>query len=259
MEAFSPPPPPRKRARAPQALARPSKDPQASSRKSLTRRAMLALLPLPLLPTSAHGVTEPSAPYDAYARTYDALDGSNMLTRFLGFDSLRDELLTHATGTVVELGIGTGVNLSRYPGAVTSLTGVDTSADMLRIAVSRKGSVGFPVQFVQSSAEATGLPGGQFDTVVDTFSLCVYDQPEAALREMRRLVRPGGSVLLLEHTAAEGIVGAYQDATAGVVKSLSKGCAPNQRVQKMVVEAGFRIVEEINTLGGSIVAMRLVY
>mmetsp|Transcript_28293 Transcript_28293/g.90496 ORF Transcript_28293/g.90496 Transcript_28293/m.90496 type:complete len:144 (-) Transcript_28293:1645-2076(-) len=106
-----------------------------------------------------------------------------------------------------------------------------------RVAAGEAG--GMDVRLRVADATRTGYPSDAFDSVVDTFSMCVFDDPVAVLREMKRVVRPGGKVVLLEHSRSDnGLLGAYQDVTAEPVKAMGKGCSWNQDVVRLAAEAG---------------------
>jgi len=108
----------------------------------------------------------------------------------------------------------------------------------------------------QASVQNLPFEDSSFDSVVDTFSLCVYPDPLAALREMRRVVKPGGRVFLLEHNRSPNpLLGAYQDVTAGPVAAMSKGCVYNQDVRRLAESAGLEVVRVTPALGGLIQAV----
>jgi methyltransferase OMS1, mitochondrial len=256
--------------------------------------------------------------YDRYASYYDDLDGGAFASETLGLEKSRRDLLARASGDVLELGVGTGLNLPGYDlrpgGAVRSLTAVDISGGMLAQAKSRADTLGFrvrtnsefeasrradaeaaatamamnamqagalveatpeaveaavaaardaasraeeeakqppPVRFVVADVEKLPFDDASFDCVVDTFSLCVFNEPNRALAELARVLKPGGMALLVEHSKAPGFLGAYQDLTAGPVKSLAKGCAWNQDVVGLVeATPGLRVVETTPSLFG---------
>lgn len=256
--------------------------------------------------------------YDRYASYYDDLDGGAFASETLGLEKSRRDLLARASGDVLELGVGTGLNLPGYDlrpgGAVRSLTAVDISGGMLAQAKSRADTLGFrvrtdaefeasrradaeaaatamamnamqagalveatpeaveaavaaardaasraeeeakqppPVRFVVADVEKLPFDDASFDCVVDTFSLCVFNEPNRALVELARVLKPGGMALLVEHSKAPGFLGAYQDAVAGPVKSLAKGCAWNQDVVGLVeATPGLRVVETTPSLFG---------
>lgn len=201
------------------------------------------------------------ADYDRHAAWYELLDGSTALTRALGFNTMRANLLSQAQGTVVELGAGTGLNLDFYPQAVTDVTAVDESELMLQHAKARAthGVVRIPnFNAIIADAAATGLPSAAFDTVVTTFALCVVTDTAAVAREMRRLVRPHGSALVLDYSRSPlPIVAAYQDITAATVSRWSKGCVPNVNLPVLLSDAGFKIVSTTSAFAGTVVALRL--
>ncbi len=106
-------------------------------------------------------------------------------------------------GRVVEFGVGTGLNLPYYPPG-TEVTGIDLSSGMLERARRRVSELGriSTTTLVQGNVEATGLESGAYDAVVSTYTLCNVDSPDAALREARRLLRPEGVLVLVEHTGS---------------------------------------------------------
>lgn len=253
LHAFTTPPPPSSPSQSSPAIQ------SVSTCSAFSRRAFLALVSFSLCPSVALATTTVPL-YDEYADKYDLLDGSNKLTTLLGLPALRRRLISRATGNVLELGHGTGLNQSYFSPA-TKLTALDQSGGMLKQARRRAANSSHlpPITFVQADAANTGLPTACFDTVVDTFCLCVYSDPQAVLREIRRVLRPGGTVLLLEHTASNNaILAAYQDVTAAPTRMLSKGCLPNQRVRSMVEAAGFSVVSEQRAFAGTIVALELM-
>jgi len=168
-------------------------------------------------------------------------------------------MVKQARGEVLECGVGTGLNLPLYDATkVQSLVAIDLSQGMLDQAVDRARPL--PISPVlslqQATVEALPFEASSFDSVVDTFSLCVYPDPLAALREMRRVVRPGGRVLLLEHNRSPNpLLGAYQDLTAQPVAAMSKGCVYNQDVRQLAERAGLEIVQMTPALGGLIQAV----
>ncbi|GIL53723.1 hypothetical protein Vafri_9171, partial [Volvox africanus] len=239
--------------------------------------------------------------YDKYSSKYDELDGGSA-AEALGFPQLRRKLLDQARGDVLEVAVGTGLNLPyyRWVGAVTStpsqqqeqaniptapspssgsplmgsggavagggvsgvasLTTVDLSPGMLRQARMRVAETpalaDLPISFRQADVAALPFPDSSFDSVVDTFSLCVFPDPQAALNEMARVVRPvaeGGRVLLLEHCRSDNpLLAAYQDVTAGPVAALGKGCVWNQDVEAMATVAGLRAVGGERAAAGTV-------
>lgn len=113
----------------------------------------------------------------------------------------RDWVARRAEGEVLEVGIGTGRNLGRYPPGV-ALTGVDLSPAMLALARDRAAALGVHVRLVEGDAQALDLPAAAFDTVVATLALCAVPDDRRAVAELVRVLRPGGRLLLLDHVVA---------------------------------------------------------
>lgn len=133
--------------------------------------------------------------YDAFARWYDPTEA---VGEVLGLSRLRRRLLAGARGRVLEVGIGTGRNLPYYP-RECEITGVDLSPEMLARAAARARKLGLTVDLRVMDAEALEFPDASFDTVVDALAICTYPDPRQALREMARVCKSDGRILLLEH------------------------------------------------------------
>jgi ubiquinone/menaquinone biosynthesis C-methylase UbiE len=136
--------------------------------------------------------------WDAYAHRYDREIGFWERTWFRGG---REWVCSRARGEVLEVAVGTGRNLPRYPPGVT-LTGVDLSPAMLDIARGRAAALGRDVDLREADAQRLPLPDRSFDTVVCTLSLCAVTDHRAAIAEMFRVLRPDGRLLLLDHVAS---------------------------------------------------------
>ena len=193
--------------------------------------------------------------YDEYAARYDALDGG-AVAEAVGVPALRKAAIKQCAGDVLEVGVGTGLNLPFYDGRrVQSLTGVDLSRGMLaQAAESARGLAIRDVALQQMDVARLSFDDDSFDCVLDTFSLCVFPAPLAALREMRRVCRPQGRLLLVEHQRSEqGALAAYQDATAPVLARFGgKGCVWNQDVDALARDAGLRLLGKEPALLGTV-------
>jgi ubiquinone/menaquinone biosynthesis C-methylase UbiE len=121
------------------------------------------------------------------------------------FGDSRQWVCSQATGQVLEVAIGTGLNLPLYPDTVT-LTGIDLSQAMLDIAAGRARQLGRTVTLQQANAHHLPFDDTSFDTVVCTFGLCAIPDAEAAVAEMRRVLRPGGLLLLADHVASTSYI-----------------------------------------------------
>ncbi|QGK69142.1 methyltransferase domain-containing protein [Allosaccharopolyspora coralli] len=145
--------------------------------------------------------------WDKSAPSYDRTMG--VCERLLLWDS-RDWVCSRASGEVLEVAIGTGLNLAFYPGEI-ALTGIEWSPAMLSRARQRSGELGRETTLLEGDARSLPFPAESFDTVVCTFSLCaIPDQPQA-VAEMVRVVRPGGRLLLADHIGSSSrLVRAFQ-------------------------------------------------
>lgn len=206
-----------------------------------------------LAATVAEAITpeEASSRYDKYAPSYDDLDGGSAASA-LGIDEARNKVFSMARGDVLEIGVGTGLNLSRYrfgEDGVTSLTLVDISEGMLLQARSRVESLGLldkgvNVSFVRAdvTSDLVSLFGSnKFDSIVDSFSLCVMgnDGAKNCLKQLRDIVKDeksGGRIFLIENTRSNNsFLGWYQDVTAvAAADAGGKGCLYNQDVKSMI-------------------------
>ncbi|MBB5849976.1 ubiquinone/menaquinone biosynthesis C-methylase UbiE [Amycolatopsis umgeniensis] len=136
--------------------------------------------------------------WDGKSRNYDR--EMQFLDRKLFGDS-RAWACGKATGEILEVAVGTGLNLPLYPGDVM-LTGIDLSDGMLDIARGRAERLGHPVTLRRADAHDLPFDAGSFDTVVCTLGLCAIPDDGKALREMTRVLRPGGLLILLDHIAS---------------------------------------------------------
>jgi ubiquinone/menaquinone biosynthesis C-methylase UbiE len=136
--------------------------------------------------------------WDRHARSYDRQMA--FFERVL-FGDGRQWICSQAAGDVLEVAIGTGRNLPLYPNGIR-LTGVDFSPQMLQLTQRRAQELGRPVDLRLGDAQALDLPDAAFDTVVCTLSLCAIPDERRAIAEMKRVLRPGGRLLLLDHIAA---------------------------------------------------------
>jgi ubiquinone/menaquinone biosynthesis C-methylase UbiE len=136
--------------------------------------------------------------WDKHARSYDRQMA--FWERRL-FADRRQWVCPQASGEVLEVAIGTGRNLPLYPQGIR-LTGIDFSPQMLQLARRRAEQLGRQVELRLGDAQALELPDACFDTVVCTLSLCAIPDQRQAIAEMRRVLRPGGRLLLLDHVAA---------------------------------------------------------
>lgn len=151
---------------------------------------------------------------------------------------LRAELLAPLGGRVLDLGAGTGLNFPYYP-PTAAIIAVEPDVFMLRRA--RPGAEAAGAALVRARGERLPFAGATFDHVVGTLVLCTIEQPEAALAEIARVLRPGGTYRFIEHVRGEGLAGRAQDIVRPVWKRLAGGCIVNRRTESLIRAAGFAV------------------
>jgi SAM-dependent methyltransferase len=152
----------------------------------------------------------------------------------------RRELVPTARGRVLEIGIGSGLNIPLYPLEVDLIVGIDPSPELLRRAASMATRSTRPVLLVQASAEAIPLASETIDTVVMTWTLCSIPDANAALREMRRVLKPSGQLLFVEHgLAADRNVASWQHRLDPLWWKIS--CHLDNPVDRLLRDAGFKV------------------
>ena len=146
-----------------------------------------------------------------------------------GMREERRRLLRQATGDVLEIGAGTGLNLPLYPPTVTRIVAAEPDPHMTRRLRRKAHQAHVPVELLSAPAEALPLADGSFDTVVGTLVLCTVSEPAVVLAEIARLLRPGGRYLFLEHVRAhEAGLARWQDRLAPLWGVIGGGCHPNR-------------------------------
>lgn len=165
-------------------------------------------------------------------------------TEQAGLGERRRDLLAAASGTVLEIGAGTGLNLPYYAAGVTSLTLTEPERPMLRRLERAAERSARATELVQAPAEELPFADGRFDTVVTTLTLCtVRDQPRA-LREIRRVLRPGGRLLFLEHVRGrDADTARLQDRMLRLTRFFGYGCHCNRDTLAAITAAGFSVDE----------------
>ena len=158
---------------------------------------------------------------------------------------LREEWLSRATGDVLEVGIGSGLNLRFYSSKVRCVYGVDPSIELQRKARERLAGAPLEVRFFTQSAEdPVALPHASIDTVVVTWSLCSIADATGALRQIKPVLKPEGGLIFLEHgLAPDQSVAAWQHRLTPLWKRAAGGCHLNRRIDTLISGAGFRSIE----------------
>jgi ubiquinone/menaquinone biosynthesis C-methylase UbiE len=157
------------------------------------------------------------------------------------FQQFRRLLLQDARGEVLEIGLGTGLNLPHYPGRVSWLHAMDPAPLLPDRVAQRSRAVAFPIQIKQVSAETLPFDDRSFDCVVSTWTLCTITDPVKALREVRRVLKPDGVFLFLEHGRSEDAkIAAWQDWLNPVQNIFGCGCNLNRKIDRIIAQAGLK-------------------
>ena len=180
-----------------------------------------------------------------YGRIFAAIyDRAMAGTEQAGLGERRQELLASASGRVLEIGAGTGVNLAHYPDAVTELVLTEPEEPMARRLEARAAAAGLPATVVRAPAERLPFPDDSFDAAVCTLVLCTVSDPEQALAELQRVLKPGGTLLFMEHVRSDqpGLA-KWQDRLAPVWRKIGHGCNPNRPTGDTISRSGLTVVE----------------
>ncbi len=155
----------------------------------------------------------------------------------------RAQVVPLAEGEVLEIGIGSGLNLSFYdPAKVHRIVGVDPSADMQKLARQRAEQISIPVEMIALELGQIQAEDARFDSIVCTFTLCTIPDAVAALREMRRVLKPRGKLLFSEHgLAPDASVVRWQNRLTPLWKPFAGGCHLNRDIPALIEAGGFTI------------------
>lgn len=158
---------------------------------------------------------------------------------------LRAEWIPKATGDVLEVGIGSGLNLPFYTDRVRRVYGLDPSPELRQMARERAADLPLQVEFMPQPAESTiPLPSGSIDTVVLTWTLCSVSDPRLALDEIRRAMKTDGRLVFIEHGSAPEVrVRNWQDQLTPLWRRLAGGCHLNRQVKTILGQSGFQVLE----------------
>ncbi|OYD06701.1 class I SAM-dependent methyltransferase [Paludifilum halophilum] len=174
-----------------------------------------------------------------FASTYDLWMGP--LER-KGLGPIRKHLIRKARGRVLEIGSGTGFNFPYYRGT-GKVTAIDPEPAMTKQAKARAEKAHVPIEVITVGGEKLPFPDHSFDTVVGTLVLCTIPDPYKALKEVRRVCRPGGQVLFLEHVRVrQPLLGRIQDGLTPIWKRLCDGCHLNRNPLEPIERAGLKVV-----------------
>jgi ubiquinone/menaquinone biosynthesis C-methylase UbiE len=161
-----------------------------------------------------------------------------------GLAELRRQVLAPATGHVLEIGAGTGLNFGHYPTAVTDVLATEPDPNMLQRARKAIAAASVPLKLERAAAQELPAEDGTIDTVVATLVFCTIPNPPAALSEIKRVLKPDGRLLFLEHVRADtpGLA-RWQDRLQPIWSVFGAGCHPNRDTPATFERAGFTFDE----------------
>jgi ubiquinone/menaquinone biosynthesis C-methylase UbiE len=178
--------------------------------------------------------------HPVFARVYGRV--GHLMDTEIGDD--RRRLLAGLTGRVIEVGAGNGLNFPHYPATVTGVLAVEPEPYLRRLALAAASQAPVPIRVVDGTAEALPAPNRTVDTVVASLVLCTVADPDQALAEARRVLRPGATLRFYEHVRAEEQrLARWQDRLQRPWGWLVGGCHPNRDMVAAVTAAGLRVVQ----------------
>jgi len=164
--------------------------------------------------------------------------------------AIRRRVCAELSGEVVEIGFGTGHNLPYLPATVTRLLAVEPSGLGVKLARDRMAATTIPVEVVGLDGQRLPLPDDSVDAALCTWTMCTIPDAVAAMREVRRVLKPGGSLHFVEHGAApDARVRRWQDRFNGIQNRLAGGCNLNRKIDAIVHDSGLRLERLDNYYG----------
>lgn len=185
-----------------------------------------------------------------FAAFYERLSRSSGERNFI--EPLRKEIIAQAHGLVLEVGAGTGLNFALYdPERVQRVEATDPDSAMLRYARERAQAARVPITITQAAAEDLPFPGETFDSAVATLVFCSVSDPLRGLGEIKRVLKPGGALLMIEHVRAHSAIAAtMQDIVTPFTRLFAGNCHWNRSTAQTVIAAGFQVqqIREVNAV-----------
>jgi ubiquinone/menaquinone biosynthesis C-methylase UbiE len=195
--------------------------------------------------------------HSIFAAFYDRLSRSAFERNFM--EPLRKEVIAQSHGVVLEIGAGTGLNFALYnPEQVERVEAVEPDKAMLHYARERLKTARVPITLTQAPVEVLPFADETFDSAVATVVFCSVTDPMRGLREVRRVLKPGGILLLIEHVRAQGAFAQQlQNIITPVTKRVAANCHWNRDTERSVINADFEI-ESRRDAGGGVQRMIVV-
>ena len=159
-------------------------------------------------------------------------------------EKLRPSVIEKASGVVLEIGAGSGLNLPFYKN-ISKLYFLEPSKGLMEMARKRAKGITFPIEFLEAGAERIPLPDTSVDTVVSTWTLCSIDDAAKALREMRRVLKPAGQFVFIDHgISPHSFMRTLQKILTPIMRPWTGNCHLNRDIPALIEEAGFSIAQK---------------
>ncbi|HYU64766.1 MAG TPA: class I SAM-dependent methyltransferase [Candidatus Paceibacterota bacterium] len=157
------------------------------------------------------------------------------------FEKIRQVVLKDVSGIALEIGVGPGYNLPLY-GNISKLYALEPSKELIEVAKTRADSLAFPIEFLNTGAESIPLLDQSIDTVVSTWTLCSVTDPRKVLQEIKRVLKPEGKFIFVDHGASPNIgIRTIQTILTTVTKYFTGNCHYDRQLEELIKEAGFAI------------------
>ncbi|MDF2947512.1 MAG: type 11 methyltransferase [Bacillales bacterium] len=167
----------------------------------------------------------------------------------------RKELIHHTSGKVLEIGSGTGINFPLYT-KCDEVIALEPNSHMIENSIVRKNNARVPIKIIQSKAEKLDFPDSYFDTVVITLVLCSVNDMEQVINECKRVLKPNGKLLILEHVKMEqSFLASLQHMLTPVWRRVADGCHLNRDPELLIRNAGFEIIVKKKYLSSLVVSL----
>lgn len=176
-----------------------------------------------------------------YYRKYILPKFLNLIMKRQSFKQHRRNVIEKAKGVVLEVGFGSGLNLPYYKDLI-KLYALEPSEELWKIAQPELNNVSFDIEYLQNSAESIPLNDSSIDYVISTWTLCSIPDVSTALREIKRVLKPGGKFLFIDHgQSPKPFISSTQRLLTPISKRLSGGCHLNREIEKLIKESGLEI------------------
>jgi ubiquinone/menaquinone biosynthesis C-methylase UbiE len=157
---------------------------------------------------------------------------------------IRARVAASLDGDVLEVGFGSGLNVPHYPAAVTRVRGIDPATIGRKLAAKRVAASRVPVEYTDLDGQALSLESASVDHVLTTWTLCSIPDVDRALREIHRVLRPGGSFHFVEHgRSPDASVASWQNRLTPIQRRVAGGCHLNRPIDQLVRNSGLKLIE----------------